>query len=79
MGGRMSLIEALPEFAGRPREWIDLVAGDLASAALTNHGGLHVIRTGASLWQSATSPLGRRFLAFVRTPAPLADQQEPAA
>lgn len=67
MGGRSGLLEALPEFAGR-RDWYDLLNADLAAAALTNHGGLHVTQTGASLWQPATSVLGKRFLAFIRDP-----------
>ena len=67
MGGRSGLLEELPEFAGR-RDWYDLLNADLANAALTNHGGLHVTQTGASLWQSATSILGKRFLAFIKDP-----------
>jgi hypothetical protein len=73
MGGRASLIEALPEFSTRPRDWIDLLSADLSAAALTNHGGLHTMQTGASLWQSGTSDLGRRFLAFIRTPKELSE------
>lgn len=70
---RSSLLMKLPEFRDRPVGWIDLLSADLATAALTTHGGLHVMQTGDSLWLSATSPLGRRFLAFVRTPPPLID------
>lgn len=67
MGGRSNLVEALPEFTGR-RDWYDLLDRDLAAASLTNHGGLHSTQTGASLWRPATSDLGKRFLAFIRTP-----------
>lgn len=67
MGGRSSLLEKLPEFNGK-REWYDLLSSDLASSGLTNHGGLHVTQTGGSLWQSGTSPIGKRFLAFIREP-----------
>ena len=67
-GGRADLIEAgLPEFAGR-RDWYDLLDRDLTAASLTNHGGLHAMQTGASLWVSATSGLGKRFLAFISEP-----------
>ncbi len=67
-GGRGHLLEeGMPEFKGR-RDWYDLLDRDLAAASLTNHGGLHVIQTGASLWNPATSDLGRRFLAFITDP-----------
>src|SRR4051812_46782774 len=75
-GGRSSLLGALPEWAAQTREWIDLLAGDLTSAALTNGAGLQSIMRGASLWESATSPLGGRFFGFVRTPAPLSDRDD---
>lgn len=67
-GGRAYLLNALPEFA-QLGGWVDLLAGDLATAVLTNHGGLHATQSGDSLWQSTTTPLGRRFLAFIREPA----------
>lgn len=79
MGGRSSLLGALPEWVVHSREWIDLVAGDLTSAALTNGAGLHSTISGSGLWQSATSPLGGRFLAFMRTPVPLSDWEDSAA
>ncbi len=65
MGGRSSLLQELPEFRDR-RDWYDLLSNDMAAAMLTNHGGLHVTQSGASLWEPATSPLGKRFLAFIR-------------
>ena len=73
MGGRMSLLEQLPDFRNRPREWIDLLTKDLGDAGLTNLGGLHTMQTGASLWTSATSGLGDRFLAFVTAPPQLTE------
>jgi hypothetical protein len=71
MGGRMTLLEMLPDFRGRPREWIDLLAKDLTDAGLTNYGGLHTTQTGDSLWLPATSGLGSRLLAFVTAPPAL--------
>lgn len=65
--GRSALLEVMPEFTGR-RDWYDLLDRDLAAASLTNHGGLHAMQSGASLWNSATSTLGKRFLAFVSDP-----------
>jgi len=67
-GGRADLIEdGMPEFKDR-RDWYDLLDRDLAAASLTNHGGLHAMQNGASLWRPATSDLGRRFLAFISEP-----------
>ncbi|GAA4740612.1 hypothetical protein GCM10023328_22240 [Modestobacter marinus] len=71
MGGRSSLLSQLPDFAGRPDGWVDLLTRDLSDAALTNMGGLNTISTGDSLWRSATSPLGGRFLRFISTPEAL--------
>lgn len=69
-GGRSTLLEAaLPEFEGR-RDWYDLLDRELAVEGLTNHGGLHVMQTGASLWNPATTGLGRRLLAFISQPHP---------
>ena len=58
-GGRANLLRHLPDFAAGG-DWLDLLAGDLSAAILTGHGGLNVMQTGASLWESATSPLGKR-------------------
>ncbi|MGY1691878.1 hypothetical protein [Geodermatophilus sp. SYSU D01105] len=69
MGGRASLLGALPEFASQPRDWTSLLTADLQAAALTDHGGLNTVQSGDSLWLPATSELGQRFLAFVRPPA----------
>jgi hypothetical protein len=67
-GGRGNLLEdAMPEFKDR-RNWYDLLDRDLGAAGLTNHGGLHVTQGGSSLWHSATSELGQRFLAFISKP-----------
>lgn len=66
-GSRSALVERLPEFAGR-RDWYDLLDRDLGAASLTNGSGLHTMMTSAGLWQSATSALGKRFLAFIRDP-----------
>ena len=46
-GGRAHLLNALSEFA-QLGGWVDLLAGDLATAALTNHGGLQTVQTGDS-------------------------------
>jgi hypothetical protein len=68
MGNRGHLLEqGMPEFAGR-RDWYALLNSDLTAAGLTNHGGMHINMSGAGLWQSATSELGKRFLAFIREP-----------
>ncbi len=56
-------LDQLPEF-GAGRDWYDRLFGDLLAAGLTN-GTLHAVQTGASLWQPATSAMGKRFLAFV--------------
>jgi hypothetical protein len=66
-GGRSSLLEHLPEFKDR-RDWYTLLGRDLADAGLTNFSGLNAMQTGPSLWQSGTSDLGRRFLAFISEP-----------
>jgi len=73
MGSRSLIIGQHPDFTGRPAGWIDLIASDLTTAALTTVDGLHTVQSGDSLWLSATSPLGYRFLAFVRTPPQLED------
>ena len=67
---------AHPDFQGHPAGWIDLIVADLTSASLTTHGGLHTVQTGDSLWLSATSPLGFRFLTFVQTPPALEDDEK---
>lgn len=65
MGGQAQILEkALPELAGR-RDWYDLLHSDLAAAQLINSGGLHVTMSTAGLYQSRTTELGQRFLAFV--------------
>lgn len=67
MGGRSQLLEqALPEFAAR-RDFYDPLAADLERAGLAN-AGLHVTMTGAGVWQSATTPRGKQFLAFITDP-----------
>jgi hypothetical protein len=58
------------------RDWYDLLFGDLSTAGLTS-GALHVTQTGASLWLSATSPLGDRFLRFVCDPRAPVEAIEP--
>ncbi len=63
MGGRSYLLDQLAEFSAG-RDWYDMLHSDLTASGLTN-GTLHAVQTGASLWQSATSALGKRFLAFV--------------
>lgn len=67
MGGRSSIIELLPEFSGNAA-WYQLLANDLASAGLTNHGGLNTTISGPSLWLSTTTELGNRFLRFIAPP-----------
>ena len=67
MGGRSHLIAQIPDLRG-PDGWIDLISRDLDAASLTNHGGLNVTMTGRGLWETATSALGKRFLAFIRDP-----------
>ncbi|WP_332643266.1 hypothetical protein [Aeromicrobium sp.] len=67
MGGRSTLLEqGVPEFAGR-RDWYDLLAGDIDSARLAQTN-MHTTMTGAGLWNSATTQLGSRFLAFIADP-----------
>jgi len=68
MGSRASLLPYLPDFAGQPDGWVDLLFSDLSDAALTNQGGLKVMTSGDAIWQRGTTPFGRRFLAFVTTP-----------
>lgn len=68
MGGQGYILEqALPEFADR-RDWYDLLHSDLSAAALINSGGLSTVMSSAGHYQSRTTPLGRRFLAFVSSP-----------
>jgi hypothetical protein len=63
-GARSYLLEAgLPEFRDQ-RPWYDLLMGDLTRSSLVV-GQLSGMQTGPSLWVSATSDLGKRFLAFV--------------
>jgi hypothetical protein len=65
MGGRSHLLEAVwPEFAGQ-RPWYDLLAADLERTHLVGASGLHVTMSGAGVWGSATSDLGKRFLTFI--------------
>jgi hypothetical protein len=65
MGGRGALLEGgLPEFKDRG-DWYGLLGRDLADAGLTSFSGLNTVQSGASLWQSGTSELGQRFLAFI--------------
>lgn len=67
MGGRATLLEeAIPEFQGN-RSWYDLIARDLDAAALAQ-SNLHVTMSGSGMWQSCTTPLGGRFLAFIADP-----------
>jgi hypothetical protein len=76
MGSRSLLVERHPDFVGRRAGWIDLISSDLTAASLTTHGGLHTMQSDDSLWLSATSPLGSRFLAFLRTPPALRNADE---
>jgi hypothetical protein len=73
MGSRASLLPHLPDFAGRPDSWIDLLFRDLSDAALTNQGGLKVLTSDDAIWQPGTTALGRSFLSFVTTPDALGD------
>ena len=74
-GGRATLLEdGMPEFRDK-REWSALLFGDLYTAGLTN-GALGDMQSGESLWLSATSPLGDRFLAFVSNPPGTVDGLE---
>jgi hypothetical protein len=67
MGGRGHLLEAaIPEFRDN-RSWYDLLARDLDTAALTQ-SNLHITMSGSGMWQSCTTPLGARFLAFITDP-----------
>jgi hypothetical protein len=70
-GARSHLLEAgMPEFRGQ-KPWYDLLMSDLTRASLVV-GQLGGMQTGGSLWVSATSDLGKRFLAFI------ADDAEPS-
>lgn len=71
-GSRSRLAEDFPPFIGKPAEWLELLASDLASARLIVVSSLSGMITGSGVWDPVTSPLGRRFLEFVRTPAALA-------
>lgn len=64
MGSRAQLAVHLPGFQGRP-EWVALLFSDVSVAQLTNSGPLGTTMTGDGLWQQVTTPLGRRFLAFI--------------
>lgn len=61
---RSTVLELLPEFAGR-REWYDRVFKDITEAGLVD-GVLHAGQTGNSVWTKMLSPLGQRFLDFIR-------------
>ncbi|WP_299959954.1 hypothetical protein [uncultured Modestobacter sp.] len=74
---RARFIARHPDFAEKPIAWVQLLAGDLAAASLTAHGELHTNVTGDSLWLSATSPLGDRFLNFISAPLELSDRRPP--
>ena len=64
-GPTFALVErGMPEFE-RERDWYNLLAGDLSGARLTNRE-LTGMMSEAGLWQPYTSPLGRRFLAFIK-------------
>lgn len=68
MGGRMQVIgAALPEMVATPG-LVDQAFKDLQAAGLTNIGGLNVTQTGASLFQPATTELGKAFIRFVTDP-----------
>ncbi|MFN2561636.1 MAG: hypothetical protein ABR571_10125 [Jatrophihabitans sp.] len=55
--------DGMPEFRGQ-RPWLDLLAADLVTARLLDRN-IHGMISGASLWESSTSELGRRFLGFI--------------
>jgi hypothetical protein len=69
---RGTLLErGVAEFAGRG-EWYELLARELNAEGLTATGALGGTQSFASLWQSVTTTLGNRFLAFVADPQPTA-------
>lgn len=66
-GPRSAMLEAaLPEFADRS-DWYELLFGDIRNASLVN-GELTAMQTGRSLLNPITTPLGKRFLAFIADP-----------
>jgi hypothetical protein len=66
-GAKAALLAELPEFA-LPGDWLGLCFGDLSAASLVVIRSLGAMQTGPSLYDSVTSELGKRFLAFVRDP-----------
>lgn len=72
MGGRIAIVRAAMRGTGDD-EWWNLLDGDLRDAGLTNHGGLNTTMTGSGMYQSVTTPLGKRFLRFVSAPKRPAD------
>jgi len=67
---RMRLIEdAGQEFRDR-RDWVELLATDLRQASLVRDINFMTAMTGNGVWPSTATDLGRRFLAFVTSPAP---------
>ena len=66
-GSKAALLAELPAFQA-PGDWLGLCFGDLSSASLVVISSLGAMQTGPSLYDSVTSPLGKRFIAFVRDP-----------
>ncbi|WP_285688999.1 hypothetical protein [Actinoplanes sp. NBRC 103695] len=67
-GSRRQLVEeGIPEFASR-REFVDVVVSDLASAGLIKISGLGGMVTGNGMYQSVTSDLAAKFIAFITDP-----------
>jgi len=72
IGSRSLLLDQHPEFKDAPGHWLQLLRDDLAGAHLTAPWELQTMLSGDRRWESATTPLGSRFLAFIRDPSSVA-------
>jgi hypothetical protein len=59
-----AICSLVPELSSRP-DWYALIERDLVSASLIRE---ELRRPGGRVWESVTTPLGKRFLAFISAP-----------
>jgi hypothetical protein len=68
-GSRRNALEtALPEFAAR-KDFTDVLLGDLSSAGFLL-AGVNGMVSGGAVYDALTTPLAKRFIAFITAPHP---------
>jgi hypothetical protein len=72
LGFHIALAREVPEFAALG-DLLEVLVGDLGAAGLTHtiRSNVRPVLSMETLWRPVTTPLGRRFLAFISSPHPV--------